>query len=513
MVRFPAFARQPPAGDPGAAPRLDELLRELRRGERDAFVRYYRLFCAPAYDFSRRLLLDGDAAVAATREAFATAFRRVILDDGVTDLSVLTYGCALEACEERIGEWGTPAGVHRAPASPGAGAIVVEALESLEPRRRAALLLHDVQGLHVAQLAAVLGLTGEAAGAFLYRAREEFRRSFAAGSPALSGGPCRQAEQAMVGAVGLGLDEDDLVRLRLHAAYCGPCRNALRALGTAPAGLAAFLKQAQPPQALETEPVFGGAAGVLAAVPAVARPALLARVWRPGRRVVRSRLTAYLLAAAFLALAVGLGVQMQGMRPSVFFQSVGPAIRLVTGAAGETSHGRSDEAQKSTSGTVSPSPPAGSQPTSAPSPLVKAPSGGLPTGAATVAPREAGMPSLAASETLSYDLAAGLPPSEEGAALSASRSSDAKAHPAKETGKNKRSAAKARSTSESKRHGSASGEGHAAVTSHGKAHAAHATHASHRKARPATRAHKAHAAKPAGRHKDAGKHKGHQKGS
>ena len=138
-MRSTVSTRQPPAGGPGGTSHPDALLRELRRGERDAFVRYFELFRSPVYGFTRRLLDDDAAAVAATTETFAVVFRRAVLDEGAADLQALTYRCALDACVVRAEAGGVP----RRPASE-TNRRFEAALESLDLRRRAALLLHDV---------------------------------------------------------------------------------------------------------------------------------------------------------------------------------------------------------------------------------------------------------------------------------------------------------------------------------------------------------------------------------
>ena len=240
-------------------------------------------------------------------------------------------------------------GVRRRPASETSRRFEA-ALESLDLRRRAALLLHDVHGLSAAGIAAVFAITEEAAGALLFRAREEFREAFGARSARSGEGRgCRQAEQAVAGAVGLGLAGDQLQRLRLHAAYCRPCRRAMRAWGAAPVGLAAVLETAPLPKALAAPPVFGATdaasvpaprAGVFAAL----RPAATLRAeqdrsptWWPSPasrspREWRSRRKAYV--------------------PSSSSRVSGPPCELVTGAPGEAQPGLRQGEQ----GTAQPSP-------------------------------------------------------------------------------------------------------------------------------------------------------------
>ena len=342
MLSLTVSTRQPPAGGPGGAPRLDELLTELRRGEREGFVRYFQLLRSPVYAFARRLLGDETQAVAATTAAFVAAFRQVILDEDVADLWVVTCRCALEACADRAAAPGAGSSAEHparreAPrlgrgGSGDASRRFGAALEALPLRRRAALLLHDMGGLNLAQMAAVFAVSEEAAGALLFRAREEFRQAFDERS-ADGAGTCRQAEQAAAAAVGLGLGDDALRRLHRHAAYCRPCRAAMKTWGAGPVGLTGLLGPLPLPRALATPPVFGGVIEIGDVTPA-AGASVLGRGLRSTGRFLRSRAAAYAVAVACLALAGGL-VLYEGRAQTFFFaESVGPAIRLLVQPAG-----------------------------------------------------------------------------------------------------------------------------------------------------------------------------------
>ena len=310
-------------------------MRTLHEGDRDAFIRFFRLYRAPVYHFAWRLLRDDAAAAGATRDALTAAFRLAILDDDVTDLETLTFRCALEACEARS---------EPAQGAPGTGSLGAQgkgggreegaaqqrfeaALDSLELKQRAALLLHDLQGMDIARSAVVLGLGTEAAGALLFRAREEFREALQGRPGYVSDRTCRQAEEALAGAVGLGLDDDGLARLRRHAGYCRPCRKVMKAWTAEGVGLAAVLLPPPPPESLAAAPVFGDVVGP-APDTGRGRPLLLLPLARTVQ-ALRGRAAAWVIAAACLALAGGLVVQGLGLRPVVLMQSVGPAIRLI----------------------------------------------------------------------------------------------------------------------------------------------------------------------------------------
>ena len=354
MFSVTASTRQPPAGGPGGAPRLDGLLRELRRGEREAFVQYFQLLRSPVYDFARRLLGDEREAVAATTAAFVAAFRQVILDEGVTDLWVVTCRCAFEACVDRsaalgAGSTAEPIARQEAPRSGRGGPSDASrrfgaALETLPIRRRAALLLDDTCGLSLVQMAAVFSVSEEAAGALLFRAREEFRQAFDERSADARAGRCRQAEQAAAGAVGLGLGEDALRRLHRHAAYCRSCRAVMKTWGAAPVGLAVLLKPLTLPQALAAPPVFGGIAEPGDVTPVVGA-SVLGRGLRATGRFLRSRAAAYAVAVACVALAGGLALHEGRARTFFFAQSVGPAIRLVVQPPADTGQPRQHAGQ------------------------------------------------------------------------------------------------------------------------------------------------------------------------
>lgn len=367
MVGSPASASQAPAGGLDDTIHLDGLLQELRRGERDAFVGYFQLFRAQVYGFALHLLGDETVAVAATTEAFVGAFREIILDKDATDLQVVTFRRALDACVDRAGgsAEGAPAdGARRAETPPAHGRrlrdIVVltgAALDSMDMRRRAALLLHDVHGLDIIQTAAVFSVTTEAAGAQLFRARETFQQALAARSTDLPGGTCRQAEQAAAGAVGQGLGDDELRRLRRHTAYCRTCRAVMKGWGGASIGLAVLIKPPPMPQALAAAPVFGDGAPAGDA-PVAAGTGALGRLLWPVGRVLRSRSAAWVVAAACIALAIGVAVRQEGVRRFVLAESVGPAIRLVIAPPADAGQPAKD---RDTGGSSARPSPSGSQ--------------------------------------------------------------------------------------------------------------------------------------------------------
>lgn len=280
----------------------------LRRGERDAFVRYFESYRGSVYGLSRALLASEDEAVAATHDAFTIAYHRLLLAEGRVEPKAWAFSAAVEVCRERL------SGDDReAPIADSAGRETNElarrffqALETTPFTQRAALLFHDIGGLCPAELATVFNVTEDAVSVLLFRARAAFREAFEVLSADQRLASCRLAEQMAAGAVGGSLSDAERHRLDDHAAYCSDCRRTIDAWAATPYGLALCLTSAPLPEALETAPVFGTVVPVSgAAAPAAAAGALggaLARI----RRVAAGRAAAYAVAAVCLVLAAGM---------------------------------------------------------------------------------------------------------------------------------------------------------------------------------------------------------------
>jgi DNA-directed RNA polymerase specialized sigma24 family protein len=308
------------------------LIDDVRAGEREAFARYYELFRLPIYDLVCRLPHGRGDAAAVTQEAFLSAYRQILLQRGAIDLRLLTCRAAVSVCADHEGEAGSsdrltePAGdtARRTPPrtrSEKLAARFEQALAALTYDHRLALLLNDLHGLRRDQLATLLAVSEEAATALLFRARESFRRAFEEQSPDRRGAACRIAEQAAASAVGRGLADDELRKLREHAGYCRHCRATMSAWGDRHIGLALFLSGTPLPDSLLSVPVFGSTpagAGSASGSGVSERTARIAGAAGPAgvfsgvrralagtRRAVASRATAYAVAAICLAASAG----------------------------------------------------------------------------------------------------------------------------------------------------------------------------------------------------------------
>jgi DNA-directed RNA polymerase specialized sigma24 family protein len=299
------------------------LVDDLRRGERDAFVRFYELFRRPIHDLVRRLT-DGDAE-AVTHEVFLSAYRQVLLHDGAVELRPLIYHTAIRACAAHPeGSEGRPTRRNDEASSPAPAATerlsahFELALSALTVDHSLALLLHDVHGLRPDEMAHVLEVPEDAVNGLLFRAREEFRRAFREQSGDENRSSCRIAEQAAIGAVGRGLSADDRRKLREHAVYCRPCRKTMRTWEDRAVGLALFLPFAPLPESLNVVPVFGTPlAGYATGTKSAASPAAarsvgaagaiggLRRALRKTGALVTSKAAAYALALVCVAASAG----------------------------------------------------------------------------------------------------------------------------------------------------------------------------------------------------------------
>jgi RNA polymerase sigma factor (sigma-70 family) len=304
------------------------LLDDLHNGEREAFVRFYELFRLPVYNLAWRLMRGRGNVAAVTSEVFLTAYRQILLHDGTIDPRPWIYRVAVDVCsghtdEARTAEWPPePArsALGRASARRSHDELASsfeQALMALSGRHHLALLLKDIHGLRLDEIAAVLGVSEETAKTTLFRAREDFRRAFEEQSQGRRDQSCRLAEQAAAGSVGRGMAADELRKLREHAEYCRRCRRTMRSWGEGVCGLALFLREAALPDGLQAVPVFGAAfAGAgLSSAAGTARAAgaagtaggasVFSRVFAQTGRALASRSTAYAVTLVCLIASAG----------------------------------------------------------------------------------------------------------------------------------------------------------------------------------------------------------------
>jgi RNA polymerase sigma factor (sigma-70 family) len=330
------------------------LAEDLRRGERQAFVRFYELYRVPIYNLVLTLTHGSGETPSIVRDVFITAYRQILLSAGPIQLTPWVYRVAVTACQDYLADGGAEAdgdepmdgaaaeeasaeeataeeATVRTAAAEGAviaaagqwqdsdlSARFAQALDSLGDRHQAALLLTDVHGLQLDEIGLVFGLSRDGARSLLFRARESFRQAFADVSAQHAVPACRLAEQAAAASVGRSLGAEEERKLREHAGYCRPCRRTMKAWPLGVTGLALFLRDVPPPPALAAAPVFAAPASLpVAEAPKKAAAAgvviPLNRALRRAGAAVTSKAAAYAVAAVCLAATIGMAVYVTGL--------------------------------------------------------------------------------------------------------------------------------------------------------------------------------------------------------
>ena len=156
------------------------LVDRLRRGDGAAFRELYARFAQPSFGFLLRLCGRRDAAEDVHQEVWLSIARHAVRLDADTDLAAWIFTVARNrfvSSRRRADVTVAAADPERldqraaAPADDPAGRDLERALASLPETHREVLLLVGVEGLEVAQAAAILSIKPEAARQRLARAR------------------------------------------------------------------------------------------------------------------------------------------------------------------------------------------------------------------------------------------------------------------------------------------------------------------------------------------------------
>jgi RNA polymerase sigma-70 factor (ECF subfamily) len=155
------------------------LIRRSQQGDRRAFRALLTRYDWRLRGLAHALLLDPEHVDAVLRVAYVKAWREVVRIDGRDDASGWLYRVVYNACIDALrregtrigpapagGNGSTPAGVAQ-----DRQARVVEALASLAPTDRVAVVLVDREGFSPGAAARILGLAPEILGARLVGAR------------------------------------------------------------------------------------------------------------------------------------------------------------------------------------------------------------------------------------------------------------------------------------------------------------------------------------------------------
>lgn len=166
--------------------RADEmdLLARVVRGDHDAFTELMRAHEDRVFSLCLRIMGDRERARDATQETFMTVFRKATQFQGRSALGTWIYRIAVNRCYDDLRrakrERSSPLPEHHDPVDPGASDAVEaagmrpelrQALLSLPPDFRAAVVLSDVEGFSVAEAAEILGIPSGTVKSRVFRGR------------------------------------------------------------------------------------------------------------------------------------------------------------------------------------------------------------------------------------------------------------------------------------------------------------------------------------------------------
>ena len=171
--------------------------RRTRRAEscraparREAFTELHREHASGIYNLALRFLGNREDAQDVSQEVLLKAYQR-LGKPGELNQRAWLYRVTVNACYDQLRKrkrrpavsWEPELEVELSPALDGCEQAEMrrhleEALRRVPPAQRAALLLREVQGLPVAEVASVLGVKATSAEVTLVRARDSFRRHF-----------------------------------------------------------------------------------------------------------------------------------------------------------------------------------------------------------------------------------------------------------------------------------------------------------------------------------------------
>jgi len=156
----------------------DDLLRAHVAGDREAFAELFRRHRDRLWAVALRTLGDREEAADALQDALLSAYRSAARFRGDSAVTTWLHRIVVNACLDRIrrrrarptvplpdgtrGHTGQESPTTREPAAPApdhdTALVVRQALAQLPPDQRVALVLVDVQGYPVAEVATILGI-------------------------------------------------------------------------------------------------------------------------------------------------------------------------------------------------------------------------------------------------------------------------------------------------------------------------------------------------------------------
>ncbi|MEE8375041.1 MAG: sigma-70 family RNA polymerase sigma factor [Acidimicrobiia bacterium] len=147
------------------------LLARVADGDHEAFTEIMKTHEDRVFSVCLRILGDREKALDATQETFLTAFRKAHQFEGKSTFGTWVYRIAVNTCYDQLRKQkrrpAEPMLEHLDPADPTAHEIVEaaalrpeiqEALASLPPEFRTAIVLSDIEGMSLPDAAQTLGV-------------------------------------------------------------------------------------------------------------------------------------------------------------------------------------------------------------------------------------------------------------------------------------------------------------------------------------------------------------------
>ncbi len=218
----------------------DELVARARKGDREALARLLEREAPRIWRFGRRMCRQEEDASEIAQETMLLATRKLGQFRGDSSFSSWLFTIARSLCRrKRRKRSGEPETFDRIPlallsgdASPEEDAIrkenvlaVETAIAELVPEHREAILLRDVEGLPIEEVARTLGLTLPAAKSRLHRARAALARKLAPREK-----PCEDISRLYSQYIEHDILPETCARMEAHVGSCPRCKSACEGL-------------------------------------------------------------------------------------------------------------------------------------------------------------------------------------------------------------------------------------------------------------------------------------------
>jgi RNA polymerase sigma-70 factor (ECF subfamily) len=183
--------------EPGVSADEDLLVSQAKAGSQEAFEALVQRYERQIYAFTYRMMGNPDDAFDLTQECFIRAYKNIDRTNAELNVSAWLHRIASNACLDQLRRrkrirwlpWESskyePLLNNHPSDNPERVAVAMEnvldvqrVLDALSERNRQALVLREYEGMSTREIGEIMGLSRSAVKSVLFRAREEFRRSY-----------------------------------------------------------------------------------------------------------------------------------------------------------------------------------------------------------------------------------------------------------------------------------------------------------------------------------------------